>query len=71
VCSSSRAVSNAINIIDGFNGLASMCVLMMVASIAYVAFQVGDSFVVTPADHDRRGARVLRLELPGRPDLPR
>jgi UDP-N-acetylmuramyl pentapeptide phosphotransferase/UDP-N-acetylglucosamine-1-phosphate transferase len=42
-------VSNAINIIDGFNGLASMCVLMMVASIAYVAFQVGDSFVVTAA----------------------
>ncbi|MEO6745830.1 MAG: glycosyltransferase, partial [Caldimonas sp.] len=30
-------VANAINIIDGFNGLASMCVLMMVASIAYVA----------------------------------
>jgi len=40
-------VSNAINIIDGFNGLASMCVLMMVASVAYVAFQVGDAFVVT------------------------
>ena len=40
-------VSNAVNIIDGFNGLASMCVLMMVASIGYVAFQVGDSFVVT------------------------
>ena len=42
-------VSNAVNIIDGFNGLASMCVVMMVASIAYVAFQVGDSFVVTAA----------------------
>ena len=42
-------VSNAVNIIDGFNGLASMCVVMLVAAIAYVAFQVGDSFVVTAA----------------------
>ena len=40
-------VSNAINIIDGFNGLASMCVLMMVLALAYVAFQVGDEFVFT------------------------
>ncbi|MEP7056570.1 MAG: glycosyltransferase [Caldimonas sp.] len=42
-------VSNAVNIIDGFNGLASMCVLMMMASIAYVAFQVGDAFIMTAA----------------------
>ena len=42
-------VANAINIIDGFNGLASMCVLLMMLSIAYVAFQVGDTFVVTVA----------------------
>ena len=42
-------VANAVNIIDGFNGLASMCVLMMVLSIAYVAFQVGDAFIVTAA----------------------
>jgi UDP-N-acetylmuramyl pentapeptide phosphotransferase/UDP-N-acetylglucosamine-1-phosphate transferase len=40
-------VSNSVNIIDGFNGLASMCVLMMVLSTAYVAFQVGDTFIVT------------------------
>ena len=40
-------VANAINIIDGFNGLASMCVLMMVVSIAYVAFQVDDQFIVS------------------------
>ena len=40
-------VANAINIIDGFNGLASMCVLMMMLALAYVAFQVGDSFVFT------------------------
>lgn len=37
--------AHAINIIDGFNGLASMCVLMMVLSIAYVSFQVGDEFI--------------------------
>jgi len=43
----SAGVVNAINIIDGFNGLASMCVLMMVLALAYVAFQVGDVFVFT------------------------
>lgn len=40
-------VANAINIIDGFNGLASMCVLMMLLALAYVAFQVNDAFVFT------------------------
>lgn len=40
-------VANAVNIIDGFNGLAAMCVLMMLMAIAYVAFQVGDSFVLS------------------------
>ncbi|MGY4830602.1 MraY family glycosyltransferase [Sphaerotilaceae bacterium SBD11-9] len=39
--------ANAINIIDGFNGLASMCVFMMVLGLAYVAYQVGDNFVFT------------------------
>lgn len=34
--------SNAINIIDGFNGLASMCVVIMLVAVTYVAFQVGD-----------------------------
>ncbi len=42
-------VTNAINIIDGFNGLAAMCVLMMVLAVAYVAFQVNDTFVFTAA----------------------
>lgn len=37
--------ANAVNIIDGFNGLASMCVLMMVLSLAYVGFVVGDHFI--------------------------
>lgn len=39
--------ANAINIIDGFNGLASMCVFMMILALAYVAFQVNDTFVFT------------------------
>lgn len=38
-------VSNSINIIDGFNGLASMCCLVISAAIAYVAFEVGDDLV--------------------------
>lgn len=40
-------VANSVNIIDGFNGLASMCVFMMILAMAYVAFQVGDTFVFT------------------------
>lgn len=42
-------VANAVNIIDGFNGLAAMCVLMMMLAIAYVAFQVGDTLVLSAA----------------------
>jgi UDP-N-acetylmuramyl pentapeptide phosphotransferase/UDP-N-acetylglucosamine-1-phosphate transferase len=42
-------VANAVNIIDGFNGLASMCVLLMLAGLAYVAFNVGDAVVVALA----------------------
>ena len=42
-------VANAINIIDGFNGLASMCVMMMMLGIAYVAFQTEDAFVASSA----------------------
>ena len=36
-------MANAVNIIDGFNGLASMCVVIMLTGLAYVAFQVGDA----------------------------
>ncbi len=35
-------VANSINIIDGFNGLASMCVLIIVLALAYVAGEAGD-----------------------------
>ena len=38
-------IANAINIIDGFNGLASMCVMLMLAAIGYVAFQVDDPLI--------------------------
>jgi len=37
--------ANAINIIDGFNGLASMCVMIMLGCLAYVAFKVGDNSI--------------------------
>jgi UDP-N-acetylmuramyl pentapeptide phosphotransferase/UDP-N-acetylglucosamine-1-phosphate transferase len=39
-------VANSVNIIDGFNGLASMCVFMMVLAIAYVGYQVDDPLIV-------------------------
>lgn len=42
-------ISNAINIIDGLNGLAAMCVAIMLVAISYVAFEVGDPFVGTLA----------------------
>lgn len=38
-------IANSVNIIDGFNGLASMCVVLMLASLAYVGVQVGDEVV--------------------------
>jgi UDP-N-acetylmuramyl pentapeptide phosphotransferase/UDP-N-acetylglucosamine-1-phosphate transferase len=38
-------VTNAVNIIDGFNGLASMCAMLMLVSLAYVGFQVDDRLV--------------------------
>lgn len=35
-------VANSVNIIDGMNGLASMCVVLMLSGLVYVAVQVGD-----------------------------
>ncbi len=40
-------LANAVNIIDGFNGLAAMVAFMMFVSLAYVAFQVGDAIVLS------------------------
>ena len=42
-------VAHAVNIIDGYNGLAGMVVLMMTAAIAYVAFKVADYQVLAVA----------------------
>ena len=42
-------IANSVNIIDGFNGLASMCVVIMLSALAYVAFQVGDTLIGTLA----------------------
>jgi UDP-N-acetylmuramyl pentapeptide phosphotransferase/UDP-N-acetylglucosamine-1-phosphate transferase len=42
-------VAHATNIIDGFNGLASMCVLLMMIALVYVGFEVNDGFIVTSA----------------------
>lgn len=35
-------VVHAVNIIDGMNGLASMCVTLIMAAMAYIAWQTGD-----------------------------
>jgi UDP-N-acetylmuramyl pentapeptide phosphotransferase/UDP-N-acetylglucosamine-1-phosphate transferase len=42
-------VANAVNIIDGFNGLAAMCALIMLLALAYVGLQLNDRLVVTVA----------------------
>ncbi len=42
-------IANAVNIIDGFNGLASVVCICMLISLGYVAAQVGDVFVVVTA----------------------
>lgn len=42
-------VANSVNIIDGFNGLASMCVIIMLICLAYVGFAVGDRVVALMA----------------------
>ena len=42
-------VANSINIIDGMNGLASMCSAIMLSGLAYVALQAGDVFVAAIA----------------------
>ena len=38
-------VANSINIIDGFNGLASMCCALILLCLAYVGFQVDDLLI--------------------------
>lgn len=38
-------IANAVNIIDGFNGLASMCMMLIFSALAYVAYRVGDQLL--------------------------
>ena len=42
-------IANAVNLIDGFNGLASVVTMFMLFSLGYVAWQVNDVFVMTAA----------------------
>jgi UDP-N-acetylmuramyl pentapeptide phosphotransferase/UDP-N-acetylglucosamine-1-phosphate transferase len=42
-------VVNSFNIIDGMNGLASMCTALMMAAMCYIALQVGDTLVASLA----------------------
>jgi UDP-N-acetylmuramyl pentapeptide phosphotransferase/UDP-N-acetylglucosamine-1-phosphate transferase len=42
-------IANAINIIDGFNGLASVVTICMLFSLSYVALQLNDMFVLVAA----------------------
>jgi UDP-N-acetylmuramyl pentapeptide phosphotransferase/UDP-N-acetylglucosamine-1-phosphate transferase len=42
-------IANAVNIIDGFNGLAAVVVITMLISLGYVALQVGDTFILVTA----------------------
>ena len=38
-------ISNSVNIIDGMNGLASMCAAMTCIGLAYIAWRVGDGLI--------------------------
>jgi UDP-N-acetylmuramyl pentapeptide phosphotransferase/UDP-N-acetylglucosamine-1-phosphate transferase len=42
-------IANAVNIIDGFNGLASVVTICMLLSLGYVALQVNDMFILVAA----------------------
>jgi len=42
-------IANAINIIDGYNGLAGGFAVIVLAALAYVAYLVGDSLIFTVA----------------------
>lgn len=48
-CVAVAGLANAVNIIDGFNGLAAIVTTMMFMSLSYVALQVNDGFVLSVA----------------------
>lgn len=45
-CFAITGISNAYNIIDGFNGLASMVAMLALLAIAYVALSFGDILII-------------------------
>lgn len=48
-CIAIAGISNAYNLIDGFNGLASMIGIITLLAIASVAFRVGDTTIIIAA----------------------
>ena len=46
-CFAITGLANAYNIIDGFNGLASMVALISLAAIAYIGIKVGDPLIAS------------------------
>lgn len=48
-CFAVGGVANAFNIIDGYHGLSTMVAVIILAGIAYVAFQVGDHAIMIAA----------------------
>jgi UDP-N-acetylmuramyl pentapeptide phosphotransferase/UDP-N-acetylglucosamine-1-phosphate transferase len=42
-------IANSVNIIDGFNGLASGVVVLMLLTLAYIAFRAGDTAILNLA----------------------
>lgn len=48
-CIAITGLANGYNIIDGFNGLASMVAIITLLAIAYVAFRADDFFIVIAA----------------------
>jgi len=68
-CFTVAGVVNSFNIIDGMNGLASMCAVLMMAALAYIAWRAGDALVADSPSRRSARRRLLRLELPAA-DLP-
>lgn len=48
-CFAVAGVTNAFNIIDGYNGLSSMVAIIILGGLTYVAFQVGDTQIMIAA----------------------
>ena len=68
-------VANSVNIIDGFNGLASMCCVLILLCLAYVGFQVDDllaeckTVAARGEEHDQDRERGEHHHVDGRAGL--